>query len=1107
MLVELKSGMYVRCSIELEFPEKPRRFAVGQITQIKPSTLEVKVNFYMHHDQEELYEVYTVPKSQIYDFDHVKRVKILPQSPVDCRKPRGTGTVLAHSHTDADGYEHYFVELMIDGKPSIHTISEELLAVPFTRGDIDVLDMIENYEFHNPIWYLRRQIVTDSLHTLKNATFGFETLIGSRVFLMQHQVDTIVRAISEDPCRFMLADEVGLGKTIEAAVIMKGIQQRFGDIRILLIVPESLVYQWKNELSFKFWTEFTVFDESVDVSDVSLLIFPLEKLQTKHGKRVLGHRWGLCIIDETHRLLHLEKEYEAVFHLSNRVPHLLLLSATPIQSRQTEFLKLVALLEPKKYGNMSEQEFEILLEKQAYLRKRVYRMMRDLPDYIEDELAEDFVEDLQEIAERLGDSIFTGIVEQIDINSHDQGLSYVKLALAYIGEHYQIERKVIRHRRKEIEHQLSKRRLTTIVYDMKGADVSYYENDAYQAVLDYLEFMNGKQKHLVELALYHRLFLSAVFSSPWALLQLVRVRKQIGEMLQANVSVPYLDLLKSVPYQPDEVEYLRTIEYYTENWSVAAQRELEHLEECYDDPDLIQGRLMKVLDYILSETDQEKIVLFSQWKETITALERVLIGKFGKEAVRSFYSGKSEQQLQTAVDDFQNNPDCRFMLCDPLGGEGRNFQIADRIIHLDLPWNPSDLEQRIGRLDRIGRKQDVLSVVVYAEQTLEEDLFTIWKEGLQIFDESLSGIEIALYDIQKSISEAIQENVRYGLQQVLPEMTQTLERMRTRVEEERYFDMARQLDIYVQEQLMRLIQKFDDDGGRNLSRTMMEWASMTGLNGISGENGNVVIFRKDKTSINSMKRTLFVLPDTSEALKRAKRIGEVRGTFIREVAVAREGLVFYTPGDPFFDSIVNNAYETDWGRCTALQVNNTPFDWEGIVYTWSVSINAKELLKRKEPLEFLVHAQGYTPLEHFQVAESFQPEQAIHLHEVLSLLRSGIPRKNIVHLGKRSNKSVDSFMKEYPYERWSTLIRQTYETGFSKFQTFLKEGIDVKRAKEDFQRKINAMKASNLYYNKNQYELNKIERLEQIYEALLTGLVQPEIRLESAAYIKLVKSC
>ena len=111
----------------------------------------------------------------------------------------------------------------------------------------------------------------------------------------------------------------------------------------------------------------------------------------------------------------------------------------------------------------------------------------------------------------------------------------------------------------------------------------------------------------------------------------------------------------------------------------------------------------------------------------------------------------SPDELELNTYRFQNEPGYRIMLSDESGGEGRNFQKADELICIDLPWSANTLEQRIGRLDRIGRDKtkDVVSVIVYANDSVEKDLADIWNKGLNIFNKSQSGLEIIMNDIDE----------------------------------------------------------------------------------------------------------------------------------------------------------------------------------------------------------------------------------------------------------------------------------------------------------------------------------------------------------------------
>lgn len=1101
MVGEIKVGMYIRCSIDYEHPDTPRRFALGQADSINTYEEQVSAQFFNLDKQFDYFSLYKVPKQEKYHVTQVEHVKILPDTRALLNNLNQEVKIVQYSHEDEKGYYWYYVEVPSGKEKSIKILCESGLTVSFNRADVDPVNQILHYELNNPRWYMKREIVTNSLHTLKNATFGFDTLVGSRVYLLKHQVDTIVRAISERPCRFMLADEVGLGKTIEAIVIMKGLQKRLGEMKILIITPESLLYQWKNELSFKFWSDFHILGDNAYSGEISNVLFPLEKVNSSAGNQIMEANWDLVIIDETHRLLYLNEEYNKLLQVSQRVENFLLLSATPIQSRPNEFLKLVRLLEPHKYLNMSEEHFDELLEKQSYIRRRVYQMMQELPDYLEDELVEDYIDNFEKIAKRLNDDIFDQLVEKVDPDSEDQGLQQVKLALAYLAENYQIERKVIRHRRKELEHQLPKREKEVVTYQMQGSDMLYYESDVNDTLLSYLDFINRQGFHTEVTGAFHRLFLSGMFSSPWALESIITKRLNFISKGSVSVGREALKPIIELPGTTDEESYLNDLFEMNKRWKKAAEQEFAKMKDLYNDPDLINGRLMFVLDYITENAEDQKVVIFSQWKETVEKFETLLASRFGKESVRSFYHGKNEEELQQAVDDFQSNSTCRFMVCDPLGGEGRNFQMADFLVHIDLPWSPTDLEQRIGRIDRLNREKDVLSVVFCSEETIEEELFRLWDEGLHVFDESLSGIEIALYEIQYSITDALTTNLQNGLSRKLAEINDSLNKMREKVDEERYFDVARQLDQSVEQQLLFLIEQFDKNDGGVLAETMMTWSNLCGLHGTSVENGTVVMYSPKSFNFKSMNNAQYFVPNLTEARKRALRSQQLRGTFIRKKAIEREDLMFFSPGDLLFDSIVNNAYELSAGRSTAIEIRMENIDWEGFIFTWSISLNPKPLIEMGESLDHLYHAQGYLPLQHFKTAERIGGDN-LDDRTILSVLSGHIPDKVLRHMGKRAGGVFKQFVEEYPRDIWENMIESSYEQSQLKVRDFMKLEVQGEEAREDFDQRINSLKASNLYYGYEEDE--NVKYLETIFDAVQKGIEEPVFRLESVAFIRMV---
>ena len=159
------------------------------------------------------------------------------------------------------------------------------------------------------------------------------------------------------------------------------------------------------------------------------------------------------------------------------------------------------------------------------------------------------------------------------------------------------------------------------------------------------------------------------------------------------------------------------------------------------------------------------------------------------------------------------------MLTDESGGEGRNFQIADQVVHVDLPWTPARVEQRIGRVDRLGRTGTVLSIVPFARGTLEEDLFRLWHDAFKLFEQSMSGLEIVLEDIQDKIGNAFAQSPTEGLADLLAEMKRSAKRLREQVEEERYFEEG-SIDYRRRSEFEQIAERYRD--GELLRREALE---------------------------------------------------------------------------------------------------------------------------------------------------------------------------------------------------------------------------------------------------------------------------------------------
>lgn len=1116
-MIELKIGMYVRCPVDIEEADS-RQFLLGQIIKIDEIFNTVEVRFNDLYNMGIFFKEFIEKKE--FDVETIKRCKIMNNSKVLYRNKYEGVIISNYNDKDKSNYYKYYIKI----NEEIVLVEEREIQAHFNRDDINVINQLASYEFHNPIWHQYRSFVSDYVHAVKNSPNGIESMLGSRVHLLPHQIDTIMSVVNERECRFMLADEVGLGKTIEASVILKYLKDNNKDLKSLIIVPDSLIYQWKTELEYKFWLDVSIgrTDRNSDI-----ILYPLEKINTSGASWIYSETWDLLIVDETHRTISMQQEYDKILALSKKIENVLLITATPIQQRKSEYLKFLKILKPSYYENMSEEVFESLLEKQASIRSTLYRMTKDLDAYDSEDLAEYYEDDLQEVAEELKDEVFNGIVDEINIESEDKGLETVKLALAYLGEYYQLERQIIRHRRMELKDKLSQRTLEEVSYNQIGSELNFYERDVSEEIHQYLQKIVLENPESKVIGQFVKELLSALYSSPWALefmlnKRLFAVENDIYfEFNEAN----NLNLLNT-PRKEDErrtnltmyigsfegeLDILRYIINLNKKWISATSREFESLEELYNDPDLIKGKFLKMIDYITESYEEEKIVIFTSWKQTAEKLEEVLKLKFGLNSCVSFHGGKTDEELQYSADKFQSDETCKFIVCDELGGEGRNFQIADAIIHFDIPWSPIILEQRIGRLDRVGRdtNKDVISVVFYSENTVEESLFRIWKESLNVFNESLSGLELVFEEIQNKILDAIKNDIRYGLNDIFDEISEYSQQMKEYVEEEQYIDMARHLDRGKENKINQILDKFSEEKGNKLKVVMNKWGNLIGFTPTKIED-DIYAFLPQNFQKNAFKNTFFTIPDMEQTRERTRNTTSIKGTFSRCKAIEREDLIFFAPSDQFFDSIINNAMEVDRGRCCAF-MNSSSVEWKGIILKWNIDINIQNIIeKNKEALKYI--KRDYMPMEHIYTIHPFEGYENIKNGAVIDSYYEAlnVDSKKLIHIGKRSGKNVrlvkdnsksniEWFKHNYPKSLWIQMVKEVYIKGHNEAIETIKS-MDIKDiAKKDFEKHINGLKSVNRYYRyntkQNQESLNnKI----QYYNLVLSNLKAPKLTLDSA---------
>lgn len=1097
----LKKGMYVRVSVDYEDDNNPRMYATGQIGDIDEfGNINVTFNKDFRSKEEEVIYDY-IPDSKIYPENRVQRCKLL-------KNTKGLYglfnkfILVKYVGKDEDGYYRYYVQT----EDGVEVISENEIIADFTRGEISPIKQMRQYEFQSPFWYGQRLLPGEILNILNNIDINFKTLIGSRAYLLQHQIDTIVRTLKEDKIRLMFADEVGLGKTIEALVVLKGKNIK----RALIVVPNTLINQWKSEIYVKLWTESIVYEGGI-IPNQCILLVPFESLN-EIKLNELSDKFDFCIIDEVHRCLLDDKLFDNLHFLCKEISEVILLSATPIQDRKEEYLKLLKLLKPEIYDSMTDKEFMERYKKSVKIRKIVHGIMRDLDDLDED-LSEEIQEDLEDIYIELEDKGLAKIVDDIEQDSEDFGENKIREALAYISENYQFEKNIIRHRRKEIQNDMPIRKLKLLSYEMKGGDESFYEYNSYEKVIQYAEFLLENSIKKEKIIKYVIRLINSMFSSPWALDSLLSKRYKFingkKNMAINTIDREIINIIESIDIIDSELVYLKELRKEVSLWMNASEMEIDNIAALLEDPNRLKGRFGFIADYIDQELYDKKIVIFTSYPETLIKLKIILSKVFGEHVVSTFSSLDNRDELESNVLRYQNSLDCKIMICDETGGEGRNFQSADSIIHFDIPFSPTILEQRIGRLDRIGREKDkiVQNIVIVSEDTLEKDLFNLWDNGLNIFTESLSGLEIALDSINSYIINAIINDLRFGLNDILDEIKEDLKEIREIVKEERYYDMSRQVDNRTKEIYENIINKFDSEGGELLAKTMLNWCRAVGFTPkVKGEEAGLII-KFDDSSINykAMSNTMFDIPDTKKISKRRKSYG-IEGTFDRRIAVKKENLAFFAPGEEVFDSIMKNVEEGYRGRCSAIEVYASEVEWEGFIIRWNSEFNVTPLIENGFTLNYKVYSNGHMPLNQIITFVPIDEEDKINKDKqeyILEFIRKNYFKDSTtVHLGKRKGEVLKKFKRKYKTYEWNEIINRVVlesKKDVAKQYNYL---IRKKEMIKELSMILAGARASSKYFNNKTINCNEFKKgLEKVRD----GILNPDISVDSILYINMKK--
>ncbi|NEJ60789.1 DUF3883 domain-containing protein [Rhizobium leguminosarum] len=562
----------------------------------------------------------------------------------------------------------------------------------------------------------------------------------SNVQPLPHQITAVYESmLPRQPLRFVLADDPGAGKTIMAGLYIRELIMRADARRIIIVAPGSLVEQWRDELFEKFGLEFRIFSQLLEQASPSgnpfednhHLIVRLDQLSRNEElqDKLCAAGWDLAVFDEAHKLAahyfgtKLEKtgRFRFAEKLGAQTRHLLLMTATPHNGKEEDYQLFLSLLDSDRfYGKFRDGVHKV---DASDLMRRMVK---------------------EELVKFDGTPLFP------------------------------------------------ERKAYTVNYKLSEIEAALYE-----AVTQYVRTEMGKADQLegarkgsvgfALTALQRRLA-----SSPEAIYQSLRRRRERlesrlrDEKLGIRGRQAIAQTLSDVPEDDEDLnaEEQETLEEALIDDATAArtvtelEAEIVSLQGLEAQAKVVvvsgQDRKWDELSKILQNSPEmhdingrpRKIIIFSEHRDTLNYLHQRIAGVLGNnDAIITIHGGTHRDERRRVQGLFRTDPDVRVLIATDAAGEGVNLQNANLMVNYDLPWNPNRLEQRFGRIHRIGQTEVCHLWNLVARETREGDVYHRLLQKLEVESDALKG---RVFDIlgevfeERSLKDMLMEAIRYG---------------------------------------------------------------------------------------------------------------------------------------------------------------------------------------------------------------------------------------------------------------------------------------------------------------------------------------------------------
>lgn len=615
----------------------------------------------------------------------------------------------------------------------------------------DLYEKLANGDYDPTLDFLLKQLA----YQFPLANTGGE-LSNSRTDLLPHQILLTHDVVAATRRRLLIADEVGLGKTIETGMIVRELVARSEADRVLIICPAGLIRNWRDELRDCFRLHFEVLGEDfIDRTAEAWehhkrVIASIDTLKRpQRMERLLaGPRWDIIIFDEAHHLsrsragnrTNATQNYRLAEALRGQTRDMLFLSATPHQGNSFQFWSLIQLLDDQLFDTP-----DTMLDHRGLLNRVMFRRTK------------------REVTDAEGEPIF--MRRQV----HTQKFPLAARERAFYDSLTEYLREGYNAAGIGQEKTTSQQRAIGFVMATFQKIMASSPRAIRQALRRRLLALLARQQMALESRYAGKAFPSEIAE------RIVRIQEEMRRL-----AAEILSLSPTTAQRADADAYIAQIKQRlarkaaeeTTSWSLDNDEESE--DAVYIDANIPNeigkvrelvrlvpegtdrkfDTLVRAIESIRRQFPEEKFIIFTQYLETLKFLREELGKLYQIEKIATVKGGSLEDKI-AAIESFWKSDGAQFLVSTSAGGEGINLQVCHILFNYDLPWNPMAVEQRIGRIHRYGQRDTAQVYNLVAEDTVEEHIYSLLEQKLWEIAQTIGRVDLMTGEVMEDFRSEI----------------------------------------------------------------------------------------------------------------------------------------------------------------------------------------------------------------------------------------------------------------------------------------------------------------------------------------------------------------